>query len=68
MTTPTNTHGGKRPNAGRKPKPDKKKFKTFSVLESDFVTFSQLAKFYALSNNALFSLLLDKFKDNLKIK
>jgi hypothetical protein len=61
-----NPHGGKRPNSGRKPKSDKKKFKTFSVLESDFVTFTQLAKFYALSNNALFALLLERFKNDLK--
>jgi hypothetical protein len=60
-----NSHGGKRPNSGRKPKPNKKKFKTFSVLESDFVTFTTLAKFYALSNNALFALLLERFKNDL---
>jgi hypothetical protein len=58
--------GGKRKNSGRKKVENPKKFKTFSVLETDFLLFSQIAKEKGLSNNALFSLFLYSFVDVLK--
>lgn len=63
-----NNRGGKRPNAGRKPAKNPKKFKTFSVLESDFYTFSTIAKNYGVSNNRLFTLFLGEYLDVLKEK
>jgi len=61
-------HGGKRQNAGRKKQEIKKTFKTFSVLDSDFKRFSEVAKKYELSNNVLFTMFLDNFLDVLKKK
>ena len=65
------THGGKRPNSGRKPQPTNKpkaRLRNLSINSQDFDTFSRICKDNNMRKNAMFKRLLDVYFTSLDKK